>query len=357
MLLHHSPEEPLARLVGGRPLHPAVGLRTDRPLFARLHAQATEVSAAEVAARCETAGVAVVVAGDDDYPEMFSCDQEAPPVIYVRGDPAVLTARRVGIVGTRNATAAGRATAHELGAALAENDVCVVSGLARGIDGAAHRGVRAGGGLAVGVVANGLDWPYPKQNSDLWAWVGEHGLLVSEWPPGTPPEAWRFPYRNRVIAALSEILVVVESRVTGGSLITAKAALDRDVDVMAVPGSVRNKAAEGTNKLLLEGAAPITCVDDVLVALALDHRRVPAACTGAECSMSAPASPTPTYWRCVRNGHARSTCWRSRSSVLRATLRCLSPNSSGSDWCSTAAAGSRQRAHDLLTVREGPSVG
>jgi DNA processing protein len=165
--------------------------------------------------------------------------------------------------------------AGELGRGLAEAGVAVVSGLAKGVDGAAHRGVlEVPGGRAVAVVGNGPDVPYPKVNGELWADVCGRGLLLSEWPPGTAPEPFRFPMRNRIIAALSEVLVVVESRERGGSLITAQAAIERSVDVMAVPGSVRNRAAAGTNQLIRDGAPPVTDVDDVLIALGLDTRRV-----------------------------------------------------------------------------------
>ena len=128
------------------------------------------------------------------------------------------------------------------------------------------------GGL-VAVVGNGLDRPYPAINTSLWHDVGARGLLVSEWPPGTSPDAFRFPLRNRIIAALAEVVVVVESREKGGSLITAVEAGERDVRVMAVPGSVRNRAAAGTNRLLADGADPVTDADDVLLALGLDTRR------------------------------------------------------------------------------------
>ena len=195
-------------------------------------------------------------------------------MLFVRGDLGVLDARRVGIVGTRNATQAGRDTAFELGRSLAEVGVVVVSGLAKGIDGAGHRGALAvSDGRPVAVVGNGPDIAYPRLHASLWAEVCDRGLLLSEWPPGTPPEPFRFPMRNRILAALSEVLVVVESRERGGSLITAQAAIERSVDVMAVPGSLRNRAAAGTNQLLRDGAAPVTSVDDVLVALGLDTRR------------------------------------------------------------------------------------
>jgi DNA processing protein len=181
----------------------------------------------------------------------------------------------VGVIGTRHATAAGRATATELGEALAEQGVTVVSGLASGIDGAAHRGVRSspGPGRALAVVGSGPDVRYPRSNAELWDWVASDGLLISEWPPGTSPDGWRFPQRNRILAALCEVLVVVESRERGGSLITARAAADRSVEVMAVPGSPRCRASAGTNQLLVDGAGPVTSVDDVMTMLGLDHRR------------------------------------------------------------------------------------
>ena len=178
------------------------------------------------------------------------------------------------MVGTRNATRAGRETAFELGRDLAAAGVVVVSGLAKGVDGAAHAGVlRADGAPPAAVVGNGPDEPYPRVHARLWEEVCRRGVLLSEWPPGTVPEPFRFPLRNRILAALSEVLVVVESRERGGSLITAQAAIERSIDVMAVPGSVRNRAAVGTNQLLRDGAAPVTSVDDVLVALGLDTRR------------------------------------------------------------------------------------
>jgi DNA processing protein len=178
------------------------------------------------------------------------------------------------VVGTRNPTRAGADIARDLGGELAAAGVAVVSGLARGIDGAAHRGVvEVADGVPIGVVGNGLDHAYPRSNAALWARVAEQGLLLSEWPPGTPPDAFRFPLRNRLLAALSEVLVVVESRETGGSLLTVREAADRSVTVMAVPGSTRNRAANGTNALLTAGAVPVCCTDDVLVALGLDTRR------------------------------------------------------------------------------------
>jgi DNA processing protein len=163
--------------------------------------------------------------------------------------------------------------------------VSVVSGLARGIDAAAHRGVldAAAGNAAVdaadntappiAVVASGLDVVYPREHADLWAAVAERGVIVSESPPGCAPDAFRFPLRNRVLAMASEVLVVVESRATGGSMITVDEAAKRGVVVMAVPGSPHSTTSAGTNALLAQGAATVCDAGDVLVALGIDHHR------------------------------------------------------------------------------------
>lgn len=276
LLWHHPPTEAFELLRAGAELHPMVHrwLRVDG--LAELRREAVRAVPGEVLHRCARLGIAAVPLGDPRYPPVLAADREAPVLLFTRGDTAALDRRRVSIVGTRNATAAGRATAGELGQHLAEAGVAVVSGLARGIDGAAHRGVRRAGevpGRAVGIVANGLDRPYPRQHTELWQWVAERGLLISEWPPGAAPESWRFPLRNRVIAALAEVLVVVESRDRGGSMITVEAATKRSVPVMAVPGSVRSRASDGTNELIDAGATSVRAAGDVLLALGLDHSR------------------------------------------------------------------------------------
>jgi len=275
LLTHHTPHEAVVRLRTGRPLHPMFTRGVPPERLESLRQRVRDSCPREAAEVCERNRVAVVALGDPRYPATLLHDPEAPVALFVRGDLDVLADRRVGIVGTRHATAAGRATAAELGSALAAESVAVISGLARGIDAAAHRGVRSsdGPGRAVAVVGSGPDVHYPKPNADLWEWVASSGLLISEWPPGVPPDAWRFPQRNRILAALSEVLVVVESRERGGSLITARAAADRGIDVMAVPGSPRTRASFGTNQLLVDGVAPVTSADDVLAALGLDHRR------------------------------------------------------------------------------------
>ena len=221
----------------------------------------------------------VHIIGRGEYPRQLNDDQNAPTLLYSRGNLDVLSRRRVGIVGTRNATEHGRTTAYKFGKVLSQNGVAVVSGLARGIDAAAHRGVFAAmkestdNAGPIAVVATGLDVVYPREHHGLWKEVGERGLLLSENPPGTGPLPFRFPLRNRIIAALSEVLLVVESRLDGGSLITVREALDRGVTVMAVPGATSTKAAQGTNMLIRDGALVAIEPDDVLIALGLDTRR------------------------------------------------------------------------------------
>lgn len=224
---------------------------------------------------CSRLGVEVLVHGALGYPALLLNDPLPPPIVFARGDLALLGGRRAAIVGTRNATAAGRDTATTLGRQLADAGVHVVSGLARGIDGCAHRGTLQtdGSGRPIAVVASGHDVVYPREHRELWAAVAENGLLLSEAPPGTAPEAYRFPMRNRVIAALSELVIVVESREHGGSLITVTEAMERNVPLMAVPGGVHNRAAMGTNQLIRDGAGIVVDVTDVLVALEMDHRR------------------------------------------------------------------------------------
>ncbi len=235
--------------------------------------------------------MSVTYVGACDYPALLLNDVARPSVLFYRGDLDVLQQRRVGIVGTRSATAAGRYMASHLSYDLSEQGVAIVSGLARGIDAWGHKGVllaldrdskshdskiSAGDshcGQPIAVVASGLDVAYPKENADLWKFVAENGLLVAESPPGTRPEAFRFPLRNRILAALCEVLVVIESHAKGGSMITVEEAQRRDITVMAVPGSPRSLSSAGTNLLLQQGCAPVVDATDVLVALGLDNRR------------------------------------------------------------------------------------
>lgn len=244
----------------------------------RLWSHVAPLRLREISDRYETAGVSVVVHGDEGYPAALAHDPVAPAVLFVRGDLGVLHQRRVAIIGTRHATQRGRWLARRWGRELAELGVCVVSGLARGIDAHAHVGVLdASHDMAcgpAGVVASGLDVPYPAEHRQLWARVAEHGVLMSESPPGTAPEQHRFPLRNRILAGLAEVVVVVESRARGGSMITVREAMKRDVAVLAVPGSPEAPTSEGTNVLLRDGCAPVLDVTDIITALGLDTRRM-----------------------------------------------------------------------------------
>ncbi len=276
LLAQLDPQQAYAVAAGDeRPPPPiAALLAADRALAVQWRDEAAKNVPLECWQRCVAHGITVVARTDPRYPPQLLDDPSGPPVLFARGDLAALDARRVGIVGTRNATQRGRETAAQFGFELAAQGVAVVSGLAKGIDGAAHRGALAvESARPVAVVGNGLDTAYPKQHASLFAELCARGLVLSEWPPGTRPDAFRFPLRNRILAGLVEVLVVVESRERGGSLITAREASDRDVDIFAVPGPVNCRASAGTNQLLCDGAAPATTSDDVMMALGLDSRR------------------------------------------------------------------------------------
>jgi DNA processing protein len=221
-------------------------------------------------------GVSVLLPGNEQYPERLRNDPQAPPILFCLGDPGALSGRpTVAIVGTRAPTRYGVGVAAQLGADLAAVGVSVVSGLALGIDTAAHEGACDAGAPPIGVVANGLDDPYPRRNARLWERVARAGAIVSEAPVGGGTEKWRFPVRNRLLASLSDVVVVVESRHQGGSRHTVNAAVARGISVGAVPGSIRSPNSEGTNALLGEGAFPVCSAGDILVALALEGATVP----------------------------------------------------------------------------------
>jgi DNA processing protein len=219
------------------------------------------------------AGVGVALLGAAGYPDTLVDDPEAPLVLFHRGDPGEWARPRVGIVGTRRASAYGRAIARDWGEALSHAGVAVVSGLALGIDAAAHEGALRGPTPPIAVVGSGLDVVYPRRNHALWETIARCGWLCSEHPLGASATAAHFPARNRIIAALSDVLVVVESHRAGGSLLTANAAVLRERIVLAVPGSVHSPASVGTNALLRDGAAPALDPEDVLVALELSGGR------------------------------------------------------------------------------------
>lgn len=215
------------------------------------------------------AGIDVFVHGSSSYPAELADDIEAPAVLFARGDLDALAGLRVAIVGTRRCTRNGRLTALEMGQGIAEAGVRVVSGLALGIDGAAHEGALRSehDHPVIGVVGTGLDTVYPRRHQALWGAVIERGVMLSEVAMGGGPLPWRFPARNRIIAALADLVVVVESHATGGALHTVDEALRRDRPVGVVPGAVRSPASAGTNELLHTGFDPVRDTTDVLTAL------------------------------------------------------------------------------------------
>ncbi|WP_426573174.1 DNA-processing protein DprA [Aquihabitans sp. McL0605] len=250
--------------------------RLDAATGARqLAAAAARLDPESVLARHEAAGQQVVVFGRRGYPARLEGDPSPPAVLFAEGSLEALTGPTVAVVGTRNATRLGCDTASLLAIGLVDAGVSVVSGLALGIDGAAHQAVieaTAGAGddgigRPIGVVASGLDRPYPRRHQLLHRQVTARGAVLTETPIGTAPLPWRFPARNRIIAGISDAVIVVESRSAGGSMLTAAEALARDVPVLAVPGHPTAAASAGALDLIFDGAAPVRDVDDVLVAI------------------------------------------------------------------------------------------
>lgn len=206
------------------------------------------------------------------YPALLRRAYDPPPVLYVQGEvpPADEATPAVAIVGARAASAAGRALARALGRDLAAAGATVVSGLARGIDTAAHEGALQARGQTVAVLGSALDRLYPRENASLAVAIARSGALVSEFPFGTEPHASNFPRRNRVLAAWSRAVVVVEAAARSGALITARCALDEGREVLAVPGHPSHRGAEGTNQLLKDGAALVRNAADVAAELGLE---------------------------------------------------------------------------------------
>ncbi|OWJ75589.1 DNA-processing protein DprA [Haematobacter genomosp. 1] len=235
----------------------ASGARDYRPAGAAL-------ARAEIAAG-RAAGARLLFEGEPDYPRLLAEIPDAPPLLWALGDISLLTKPLVALVGARNASSLGIRMARRLAGALAEAGFPVVSGLARGIDTAAHEAALPHGTIAV--QAGGIDVIYPRENTDLAARIGASGLRLSEQPPGMQPLARHFPQRNRIVSGLSHAVVVVEAAPRSGSLITARNALDQGREVMAVPGHPLDERAGGCNLLIREGALLVRGVEDVIAAL------------------------------------------------------------------------------------------
>jgi DNA processing protein len=213
--------------------------------------------------------------GEPGFPPLLAAIPDPPASLWLRGDAdaGVLARPAVAIVGARACSGYGRAAARLLSTGVAEAGAVVVSGLARGIDGEAHRGALAAGGTTAAVLGCGVDRDYPAAHAELArAIVAAGGLVVSEYEPGVEPAPWRFPARNRIIAGLAGATLVVEARERSGALITADFALEDGREVLAVPGEITSALSAGVNGLLRQGATPATCVADVLEAIGLERR-------------------------------------------------------------------------------------
>jgi DNA processing protein len=279
-----------------------IGLRADEAKLAESWRQASAgVDPLAIEARHESAGVTLLAAGDPRFPQRLVGDPEPPALLFVAGDLDDLDrVAVVALVGTRRATSYGLRLARRWGAELAEAGVVVVSGLAAGIDAAAHAGVLAaceatpGAGRPIAVVGTGLDVVYPTSSAGIWRGVAAAGAVVSEAPLGVTAEPWRFPARNRIIAGLADVVVVIESQQRGGSLLTAEEADKRGRTVLAVPGPVHAPTSAGALHLIGDGAGLATCAEDILLALGSRAPRAvrsPAAPPGdARVGQAAPAA-------------------------------------------------------------------
>ena len=220
-------------------------------------------SADDIYRNCLRTGTAIVTMADADYPEPLRHIHDGPLVLYVRGDRSLLGREQIGIVGSRNATRAGLEHARSFAAALGQKGLLVTSGLALGVDGAAHAGALDAGFPTVAVIGNGVDKPYPYRHRTLSERIAGEGVIVSEYPPGTSAKAGHFPRRNRIISGLSRGILVVEAGLKSGSLITARLALEQGREVFAIPGSVHNPLARGCHHLIRQGAKLVETVDDI----------------------------------------------------------------------------------------------
>lgn len=245
----------------------------------------------ELHRRLERLGVGFVTR--DGFPRALVEVEEPPAHLFTKGG-GFRDMAAVAVVGSRAATAYGLRVARRLGSVLAGAGIAVVSGLARGIDGAAHAGALDAGGVTWAVLGCGIDRWYPKAHADLGRRIAtESGCILSEFPPGVRPAPWRFPMRNRVIAGLSTAVVVVEAAATGGALITARLALEQGRTVFAVPGDIDRPTSEGCNRLIADGAVPLTSEADLLEGIGFLRATEPAPAPVAGIGAVSPLGSTP----------------------------------------------------------------
>jgi DNA processing protein len=235
--------------------------------LAALDSEAVARAVAHALAWSAEPGHGVVTLADETYPRLLLEIPDPPPLLYAHGRLELLQRSALAIVGSRNATQQGTANAEAFARTLSESDLTIVSGLALGIDAAAHRGGLQGPGATIAVLGTGIDMLYPQRNAALAAEIAARGLLVSEFPLGTAPAAQNFPRRNRLISGLARGCLVVEAAVASGSLITARAAAEQGREVFAVPGSIHSPLAKGCHALIKSGAKLVESAEDVLTEL------------------------------------------------------------------------------------------
>ena len=254
----------------GTPAHifatPATTLRQIvKPAVAEAIAQGmNEESLAPIASWLENANNYVVTLADPEYPQSLLNISDPPLLLYVKGRRELLNKPTLAVVGSRNASAQGMKNAEAFAYAASTAGLCIASGMAHGIDAAAHRGGLRGIGSSIGVVGTGLDKVYPAANRELAHQLAKEGVLVSEFPLGTPPMAANFPRRNRIISGLSSGCLVIEASLQSGSLITARMALEQGREVFAIPGSIHSPQAKGCHYLIKQGAKLVECAQDIL---------------------------------------------------------------------------------------------
>jgi DNA processing protein len=231
---------------------------------------------------------------DPAYPPLLRQINDPPMVLFVRGEVNLLTQPLLAMVGSRNPSIEGKRNAEEFAAYLARCGLGIVSGMAMGIDAASHRGALKSGGATIAVWGTGLDKPYPPSHRDLAEEIAQRGLLVSEFPPGTPPLPYNFPRRNRIISGLCVGTLVVEAAQTSGSLITARLASEQGREVFAIPGSIHNPLAHGCHRLIREGAKLVESAGDILEELAPLLKLEPANAVDA-LPMAADTTDDPEY--------------------------------------------------------------
>lgn len=210
-------------------------------------------------------GINIITLQCSEYPTLLKTIYDPPPVLYIKGQPLRIDGPTIAVVGSRRSSEYGRVVAERISAQLAQLGVTVVSGLARGIDTMAHKGVLStDSGYTIAVLGCGVDHVYPPENIGLYKAISERGTIISEYPPGTLPAAGNFPARNRIISGLSHGTLVIEAGLKSGALITVDCALEQGREVYALPGNISSQFSTGTNKLLKEGAKLITSVEDIL---------------------------------------------------------------------------------------------